>query len=169
MNNIQSIIDKLIQQPVVLQYDNQLSIAQKIAGIILLVFFLLLGVGIIMNGLKVEKGKVYYLLFGTILCLFPVIFFFIMQHSKNKQIILLDKNGVALRNKQAYQWQNLKCIIYNTSLYEQNENNRFVSVQFIFSNGEAVANFKADKFFDVLFIANNLQVEKIEKSATYFK
>lgn len=169
MSNIQPIIDKLIKQPIVLQYDNQLSIVQKIAGFILLLFFLFLGISIFIGGLKAEEYGIYYLLFGVVLCLFPLFFYFIMQQSKNKHITLIDKDSITIKNNSIYKWENLKSITYNTSLYEQNENNRFVSVQFIFSNGDAIATYKADGFSYVLFIANNLQVPKKEKSFTYFK
>ncbi len=169
MDKNKYITENLIAHPVVLHYDNKLSVVQKIAGLILFVFFAFLGVGIFMMGLKAVASGVYYMLFGFVLCLFPFIVYFIIQQTKQNQIIQIDKNSVTLRNKKNYNWEQLKSIIYNTSLYETNESNRFVSVQFTFNNGKAIATYKADKFSYVLFIANNLQVKKMEISSTNYK
>lgn len=169
MNNSKQIVQQLIKQPITLQYSNIINIVQAIAGLLLLIFFLFLGISIFISGLKAEEYGIYYLLFGSVLCLFPVVVFFIMQLYNNKRITLIDEDGVSTKNNINYKQENLNSITYNTSLYEQNENNRFVSVQFIFSNGDAIATYKADGFSYVLFIANNLQVPKKEKAFTYFK
>lgn len=128
-----------------------------------------MGVNIFIGGLKANENSIFYLLFGVILCLFPLVVYLIIRAVKSKLIYWADKDGVCLKNEIRYQWKNLQRIVYNTSLYERDENKRFVSVQFIFSDGEAIATYRADNFSTILFLSINLPVPKKEKSFTYFK
>lgn len=169
MIEINHITHQLIKQPVSLQYQNNYSFVQLAAGFLLLFFFLWMGINIVIAGLKADENRIFYLLFGTILCLFPLVVILIVKSANTKLIYWVDKDGVCLKNETRYQWKNLQRIVYNTSLYERDENKRFVSVQFIFSDGEAIATYRADNFSTILFLSNNLPVPKKEKSFTYFK
>lgn len=169
MNKIKHITYQLIKQPITLQYDTNFSIVQLISGAILLLFFLLIGVSIFIGGFKVVENRIFYFMFGAVLCLFPLLVYLIIRDSKLKLIYVIDKDGVYLKNEIHYQWENLRSVTYNTSLYERDENKRFVSVQFMFLDGEAIATYKADNFSTILFLTENLPVPKMEKSFTYFK
>ncbi len=158
MNITKQKAQQLIQQPVVLEYNHTLSMAQKIAGLLLLLFFLSLGTGIFLAGLKAEENKIFYILFGALLCLFPFGSYFIIENSKNKLITLIDKDGITLRNNKKFDWDNLKSIMHHSTPYAPEDT--YLSVEFKFTNGNAKATYQADQFSYVLFIAQSLPIPK---------
>lgn len=167
MNSTKQRAQQIILQPVVLQYNHSLNMAQKIAGSILLIFFLLLGTSIILAGLKAEEYGNYYLLFGAIICSFPFLIYFVIEHSKNKLITLIDKDGLTLKNNKKFDWENLKSIMHHAHPNAPDET--YLSVEFIFTNGEARATYHADKFPFVLFIAQSLPLPKTTESFSLFR
>lgn len=167
MNSTKQRAQQIILQPVVLQYNHSLNMAQKIAGSILLIFFLLLGTSIILAGLKAEEYGNYYLLFGTIICSFPFLIYFVIEHSKNKLITLIDKDGLTLKNNKKFDWENLKSIMHHA--HPNAPDDTYLSVEFIFTNGEARATYHADKFPFVLFIAQSLPLPKTTESFSLFR
>ena len=167
MNNTKQKAQQLILQPIVLQYNHTLTIAQKIAGSILLIFFLMLGTSILFAGFKAEENGKYYLLFGVILLSFPVLIYFIIEHSRNKLITLIDKDGLTLKNNKKFDWENLKSITHHAHPHAPDDT--YLSVEFKFTNGEARATYHADKFSYILFIAESLPIPKTEESFSLFR
>ena len=81
----------------------------------------------------------------------------------------MDKDSVILKNNKKYNWNDLHRITYHTSLYARNENERYVSIEFIFGNGSAIAPYNGNNFIYVLDIAAQLPVPKNELATTRFK
>jgi len=160
MNITKQRAQQLILQPVVLQYNHTLSITQKIAGSFLVLFFLMLGSSIFFAGFKAEEYRTYYFLFGIILCSFPFIIYLLIQNSKNKLITLIDKDGLILKNNKKFIWENLQSIMHHASAYAAEDT--YYSVNFKFTNGEAVATCNADNFSFVLYIAGRLPIPNRE-------
>lgn len=169
MNNVSIIAQQLIQQPIALHYRNKISIVRIVAGIFLLSFFLFIGICLFIGGLKAEKYGIYYLLFGTLLCSVPFILLFLIINNKNKSITLIDKAGVTLKNNKKYNWENLRGITYHTSLYEQIESEKYISIEFFFEKNNAFVFYDTVNFFNVLYIADRLPVPINEIAVTRFK
>ena len=167
MNSTKQKAQQIILQPVILHYNHTLTMAQKIAGSMLLIFFLFLGTSIILAGLKAAENGKYYVLFGALLCSFPFLIYFIIEHSKNKLITLIDKDGLTLKNNKKFVWENLKSIMHYA--HPNAPDDTYLSVEFIFTNGEARATYHADKFPFVLFIAQSLPLPKTEESISPFR
>ena len=167
MNSTKQKAQELILQPVVLHYNHTLTMAQKIAGSMLLIFFLFLGTSIILAGLKAAENGKYYVLFGALLCSFPFLIYFIIEHSKNKLITLIDKDGITLKNNKKFDWENLKSIMHQAHRYAPADT--YISVEFKFTNGVARTSYHADKFSYVLFIAQSLPIPKQDESFSPFR
>ena len=65
-----------------------------------------------------------------------------------------------------YNWENLRGITYHSSLYAQK--NRYVSVEFKFTNGNAFAPAGSNAFSYILYIVERLPVPKQEIAVTRF-
>jgi hypothetical protein len=167
MNSTKQKAQQLILQPIVLQYNHTLSMAQKIAGSILLIFFLMLGTSILFAGFKAVEYGIYYLFFGAILCSFPFLIYLIIENSKKNLITLIDKDGLTLKNNKKFDWENLKSIMHHA--HPNAPNDTYLSVEFKFSNGNARATYHADKFPFVLFIAQSLPLPKTTESFSLFR
>ncbi|MBK9329740.1 MAG: hypothetical protein IPM95_10610 [Sphingobacteriales bacterium] len=169
MSNTLQIAQQLIKQPIALYYTNEMSSGRKLAGLILLSFFLLLGIGIFKGGLEAEENGVYYMVFGVVLGAFPFFLLFLMINNKKKSIALIDKEGVTLKNNKKYNWENLRSITYHTSLYEKMESERYISIEFIFADNSAFVFYDTDQFSNIVYIAERLQVPIKETAVARFK
>jgi hypothetical protein len=169
LNNLKEILPLILKQPIEIEYSQHFTMTQKIAGFILFSFFIFLGGSIFLNGLEEEENRLYYILFGILLCAIPFILYLIIINSKNKSIVFLDKDSVILKNNKKYNWNDLHRITYHTSLYARNENERYVSIEFIFKNGSAFAPYSGNTFLNILNIAAQLPVPKNELATTRFK
>mgnify|MGYP006888932345 CR=1 FL=1 len=167
MNSTKQKAQQIILQPVVLQYNHTLTMAQKIAGSVLLIFFLTLGISIIFAGFKVAENGKYYLMLGAVLTSMPFLIYFVIENSKNNLITLIDKDGITLKNNKKFDWENLKSIMHHA--HPNAPDDTYLSVEFKFTNGEARATYHADKFSYVLFIAQSLPLPKTEESFSLFR
>jgi hypothetical protein len=169
VNNLKEILSLILKQPIEMEYRHHFTMAQKIAGFILFLFFIFIGGSIFLNGLAVEENKIFYLLFGGLLCGFPFILYSIILNSKNKSIVFLNKEGIILKNNKKYNWNDLLRITYHTSLYTKNKNDRYISIEFIFKSGSAFATYNGNNFLSVLNFSEQLPVPKNEIATTRFK
>ena len=167
MNSTKQKAQQIILQPVILHYNHTLTMAQKIAGFFLLFFFLTLGISIVFAGFKAEENGKYYVLLGAVLSAMPFLIYFIIENSKNNLITLIDKDGLTLKNNKKFVWENLKSIMHHA--HPNAPDDTYLSVEFIFTNGEARATYHADKFPFVLFIAQSLPLPKTEESFLPFR
>ncbi|MBX7224441.1 MAG: hypothetical protein K1X55_00290 [Chitinophagales bacterium] len=163
MHPIRTVVEGLINSPIAFQQNVSVEKKSKIAFVILVLFFVPLGVMVISGGISSDTNRVAYILFGILLSIFPFLLQIFLKRIRENLITLVSREGIQVQKGKMYTWETLHAINFNISKAKYGSEKQCYLIDFQFKEGYARATYTTDKFSYILFIADQLPVKKNRK------